>query len=93
MPLQNASSDLFRSKKGQFHNKRLHAGAFPLQSRAMAFYKATAVWLLISAAIGWSIMRVVSTENPSWIPFFLVTAAFIVLVAVTGCKVDEPEHH
>ena len=31
--------------------------------------------------------------NPSWTPILCVIGAFCVLVAFTGCKVDEPEEH
>ncbi len=93
MPAENASSDLPRTETAVFPNKHLHRKAIPVQSRAMTFYKATLAWLLISVAIGWGLYRTVAPENPSFTPILLVVAAFVVLVAVTGCKVDEPEHH
>jgi len=62
-----------------------------LKSRAMAFYKATLVWLLVMAAIGWGCYQTVHPTKPSFLPILGVVAAFTVLVAFTGCKVDEPE--
>jgi len=64
----------------------------PLSSAAMAFYKGLISWLIISAFIGWGAWRTTSPEGQgSWTPIICVTLAFIVLVGLTGCKVDE-EH-
>jgi O-antigen ligase len=59
----------------------------------MAFYKGLFAWLIISVAIGWGCWRTIAPEGKgSFVPILVVTVVFIVLVAVTGCKVDEEEH-
>jgi hypothetical protein len=93
MPAENASSDLFHTEFAHLPNKHLPLKTIPVESRAMTFYKATFAWLLISVAIGWGLYRTVAPENPSFTPILMVTLGFILLVAFTGCKVDEPEHH
>jgi uncharacterized membrane protein len=73
-----------------FRNKHLHAGPPALISNAMAFYKGLFSWLIISLFIGWGAWRTTAPEGKeSWWPIIIVTLGFIVLVAVTGCKVDE----
>tara|TARA_B100000700_G_scaffold283814_1_gene336547 strand:- start:537 stop:806 length:270 start_codon:yes stop_codon:yes gene_type:complete len=73
----------------------LAPGADVDKVRAMIFYKAAFAWLAVSAVLGWSIYQTVRPENPTWTPFFVVLFLFCVLVAYTGCKVDEPDpdHH
>ena len=65
--------------------------AISLESRAMAFYKATFVWLLVSVVIGFGIYMTVHPTKPTWFWMAAATLGFIVLVGMTGCKVDD--HH
>ena len=59
----------------------------------MAFYKGLVSWLIISVAIGWGTWRTTAPEGKeSFMPIIFVTLAFIIVVALTGCKVDEEEH-
>lgn len=70
----------------------MRPGPRPVSFAAMAFYKGLISWLIISVAIGWGAWRTTAPEGEaSWTPILLVTLAFILLVAFTGCKVDE-EH-
>jgi O-antigen ligase len=56
----------------------------------MAFYKGLIAWLIISLFIGWGMWRTTApVGKESFAPIICVVLGFIVLVAMTGCKVDE----
>lgn len=58
----------------------------------MILIKASLAWVLIMAAFGWGILRLMAPQNASWTPLILVIVAFIVLVGATGCRIPKSDH-